>query len=137
VGFAREAAGPDPGVERGVLDAARGFFPPELWNRIEERLVFRPLSRDDIRQIARLLIADSSKRLEAERGISFEADEAALKHLIDHGGWSEDLGARPMRQTVQHLVEGALAEGILRGDFSAGDRVVVRGTEAGLEYEKG
>ena len=122
-------------VEGDVLEEARRHFAPELWNRIEERLVFSPLTRADVCQVARLLIAESSRRLEKERGIAFEADEAALEHLIVSGGWSRDLGARPMRQTIQRLVEGPLAEGILRGDFVAGDRVLVHGTGDGLSLE--
>ena len=118
-------------VEQAVLDRARTHFPIELWNRIEERLVFSPLSREDVASVARLLIADSSERLVRERGIGFEADRTALDHLIENGGWSRELGARPMRQTIQRLVEGPLAEGILRGEFSPGDRVIARLGESG------
>ena len=59
-----------------VLDAARGAVPPELWNRLDERVVFGSLSRDDVGRVARLLLDDSSRRLEAERRIRFVASRA-------------------------------------------------------------
>ena len=108
-----------------VLDAARGAVPPELWNRLDERIVFAPLAREDVARVAALLLADSSRRLEAERRIRFTASEAAVSHLLDHGGWDPALGARPMRGAVQRLVEAPLAERILSGEYGAGDEVAV------------
>ncbi len=108
-----------------VLDAARGAVPPELWNRLDERVVFGALSREDVARVARLLLADSSRRLEAERKIRFSASDEAVLHLLDHGGWDPALGARPMRGAVQRLVEAPLAERILAGEFGPGDEVRV------------
>jgi ATP-dependent Clp protease ATP-binding subunit ClpC len=108
-----------------VLEAARGAVPPELWNRLDERVVFSPLSREDVGRVAHLLLADSARRLEAERRIRFVATEAAVAHLLDHGGWDPALGARPMRGAVQRLVEAPLAERILAGEFGPGDDVRV------------
>ncbi|PID38305.1 MAG: AAA family ATPase [Proteobacteria bacterium] len=108
-----------------VLKTARRAFPIELWNRIEERLVFEPLSRAQIRKVARLLVADSSERLTKERGIGFEATDAALEYLIDHGGYDPLLGARPMRTTIQRLIESPVAEEILKGAAKEGDQLRV------------
>jgi len=108
-----------------VLDAARGAVPPELWNRLDERVVFEPLSREDVARIAGLLLAESSRRLEGERKIRFTATDAAVAHLLDHGGWDPALGARPMRGAVQRLVEAPIAEKILAGEFGPGDEVRV------------
>ncbi len=108
-----------------VIEAARGAVPPELWNRLDERVVFAPLAREDIARVARLLLADSSRRLEAERRIRFTASDAAVAHLLDHGGWDPALGARPMRAAVQRLVEAPLAERILSGELGAGEAVIV------------
>jgi ATP-dependent Clp protease ATP-binding subunit ClpC len=88
-------------------------------------VVFAPLSREDVGRVAHLLLADSARRLEAERRIRFVASDAAVAHLLDHGGWDPALGARPMRGAVQRLVEAPLAERILAGDFGAGDVVSV------------
>ncbi len=95
MGFGAQARAAPQG-ER-VLDAARASVPPELWNRIDERIAFGPLSREDVGRVARLLLADSSRRLEAERKIRFAASDDAVLHLLDHGGWDPALGARPMR----------------------------------------
>jgi ATP-dependent Clp protease ATP-binding subunit ClpC len=108
-----------------VLDAARGHFTPELWNRVDEKLVFMPLSRDEIAGIARLQLEDSRDRLHEESGIDLEFDDGVIAHLIDNGGFDPELGARPMRQTIQRLVEGAVARLILRGEVSRGDTMRV------------
>ena len=98
-----------------ALAAASRALPAELWNRIDEKLVFQPLTRDDVIAITRLLLDDSTGRLQREKRIRYEVDESVVAHLIEHGGWDARFGARPMRQTVQRLVEAAVAEAILRG----------------------
>jgi ATP-dependent Clp protease ATP-binding subunit ClpC len=108
-------------ITEEVLATARKAFPIELWNRIEERLVFEPLSRAQTVEVARLLVDESSKRLAAEKGIRFEATDAALTYLIEHGGFDPLLGARPMRTTIQRLIEGPVAEQILLGKAHDGD----------------
>ncbi len=108
-----------------AVDAARAALPPELWNRLDERLFFAPLSREDVARVARLLLAESSRRLQAERRIAFAASEEAVTHLLDHGGWDPALGARPMRGAVQRLVEAPLAEKILAGELRPGDTVAI------------
>jgi ATP-dependent Clp protease ATP-binding subunit ClpC len=126
-GAAERAA---PRADR-VLEAARGAVPPELWNRLDERLVFPPLSRDDVARIAALLLAESAARLHGERRIRYVAAPEVAAFLLDHGGYDPQLGARPMRSAVQRLVEAPLAERILAGEFGPGDdvRVEVDGGE--------
>ena len=131
IGFGAAAARDDgedpdwPRIAGEVLVTARKAFPIELWNRIEERLVFKPLSRTNVLQVARLLVADSSERLQKEKQITFEATEAALGYLIENGGYDPMLGARPMRTTIQRLIEAAVAEEILRRTATAGDHLRV------------
>jgi ATP-dependent Clp protease ATP-binding subunit ClpC len=108
-----------------VLGTAKRAFPIELWNRIEERMVFEPLSRGQILEVARLLVKDSSDRLAAEKRISFTATEPALEYLIEHGGFDPQLGARPMRTTIQRLIEGPVAEQILLRRVEGGDALRV------------
>lgn len=105
--------------------AARKALPPELWNRIDERCAFRPLEHVEVARIANLMLAESSKRLATEKGIEYVAGEDVVGLLLEKGGFDPSLGARPMRQTVQRLVEGPLAERILSGEFAQGDRVRV------------
>ncbi len=109
--------------EQAASDSARRSLPPELWNRIDERCAFKPLKEIEVAKIATLLLSESSKRLHSEKGIAYEASDEVIAHLLKSGGFDPTLGARPMRQTVQRLVEGPLAERILAGDFAQGDRV--------------
>ncbi len=132
IGFAGEdAAGAQ--AER-ALEEARAAFPPELWNRIECRLAFHPLDRGQVRKVARVLLRQRSRLLAEERGISFEATDAAIEHLIDNGGFEPTLGARPMRQTIARLVESPLAERILAGDIARGAHVRVNADSTGLRF---
>jgi ATP-dependent Clp protease ATP-binding subunit ClpC len=122
--------------EARAIEAARAAVPPELWNRLDERLVLGALSREDVARVARLLLEDSSRRLEAERKVRFEASDAAVAFLLDHGGYDAALGARPMRGAVQRLVEGPLAERILTGAVGPGDVVAVDAGTDGLRFER-
>jgi ATP-dependent Clp protease ATP-binding subunit ClpC len=99
--------------------------PPELWNRLDERVSFSPLSREDVAKVARLLVTDSSRRLEAERSIRYDATDEAIAFLVAHGGFDAALGARPMRGAIQRLVEAPLAERILAGEIAPGDVAIV------------
>ncbi|OFX24502.1 MAG: AAA family ATPase [Anaeromyxobacter sp. RBG_16_69_14] len=111
--------------EEQSLAAARAALPPELWNRLDERIFFPPLERAEVKRIAAHLLAQSSARLFAERKILFAADEEVAEHLLEHGGYDPALGARPMRGAVQRLVEAPLAERILTGSLGPGERVRV------------
>jgi len=106
-----------------ALSLARGELPLELWNRIDERCVFAPLGRDEVGAIARLLLADSARRLAAERRIELRVAEDVVAHLVENGGYDVSLGARPMRQLIQRSLETPLADAILRGEVSSGDAV--------------
>lgn len=135
MGFGASAPSTGAFAER-ALEEARSEFPPELWNRIEERLVFEPLERNDVRLIAKLLAADSAKQLSNDKQIHFELDDSAIEYLLENGGWEPTLGARPMRQALSRLIEAPLADRILRGYVQAGDRVrvVVRGGRIDFEH---
>jgi ATP-dependent Clp protease ATP-binding subunit ClpC len=111
--------------EEEVLDRAKRKLSPELWARIEEKLVFAPLSREEVKQIARLLSAESSRRLTRERGITYELDDDALDFLLEQGGFDLALGARPMRQILQRIVEAPIAARILEGRLHADEHVIV------------
>ncbi len=104
-------------AENIILKAAKSRFSPELWNRIEEKLIFHPLTRDQVEKIAHLLLMDSSKRLKNDKCIDMSFDEITLiPYLIKNGGFDPSYGARPMRKTIQSLVESRVAEWILSHD---------------------
>jgi ATP-dependent Clp protease ATP-binding subunit ClpC len=120
--------------EAQARELARKALPPELWNRIDERCAFQPLKQGEVAQIASLLLAESSKRLETEKGIRYRAGDGVVEHLLRSGGFDPSLGARPMRQTVQRLVEVPLAEKILAGDFEQGDEVLIQVSAGALSF---
>ena len=117
-----------------ALELARAAFPPELWARLDERLVFAPLLRDEVARIAQLLLEGSSRRLWEERRIAFRTGPGLVDHLIARGGWQTALGARPMRQVIQRLVESPLADAILAGRVQPGETLLASASEAGVEF---
>ncbi|RJQ36631.1 MAG: ATP-dependent Clp protease ATP-binding subunit [Dehalococcoidia bacterium] len=106
-------------------------FRPEFLNRIDDMVVFHPLNKEDIRKIVDLMLVGVSKNL-AEKEIKLEVTEAA-KALLSEKGYDEVFGARPLRRTIQNLVEDKLSEELLRGKFVAGDTVIVDVTEGEIE----
>ncbi|TQF12618.1 ATP-dependent Clp protease ATP-binding subunit, partial [Myxococcus llanfairpwllgwyngyllgogerychwyrndrobwllllantysiliogogogochensis] len=135
LGFGSEGSATTNALELAA-SAARKALPPELWNRIDERLPFRPLEEEEVARIATLLLEESSKRLSTERGIEYVAGQDVVGHLLKSGGFDPQLGARPMRQMVQRLVEGPLAERILSGEFGAGDKVRVALLAGQLAFQR-
>ncbi len=122
-------------LEKHILEQAEKRLPPELWGRIEERLVYTPLTRQEIREIAKLLASDSSSRLSKERGIAYELDDDAIDYLVDQGGFNLRLGARPMRHTLARIVEAPIAARILEGRLHADERVIVsKSSHGGLTF---
>ncbi|HKO53692.1 MAG TPA: ATP-dependent Clp protease ATP-binding subunit [Polyangiaceae bacterium] len=116
VGFGNEAQDRSD-LEQRVVAAARSALAPELYNRIDEVLVFAPLARAEVREIARRLLEGVSRALAAQRGLRLDFGPEVVEFLLDHGGFDPTLGARPMKRTIARLVEAPLAEKILRGEL--------------------
>jgi len=129
VGFGSATAGTGS-LRDAIIDAARSALSPELWNRIDEPLVFEPLTRDDVAQIAALMLRRLAARVMEERQISLTFGDGVVPFLIDAGGYDLQLGARPMRRTIARLVEGPAARLILEtGKEGGGIRVAVEENE--------
>ena len=120
--------------EQRALEAARSQLPPELWSRLDERLVFAPLLRPEVARIAELLLNDSARRLWDERQIRFRSGPGLVELLIDAGGFQSALGARPMRQIIQRLVESPLADAILAGRVRPGANLVLCAQGGAVEF---
>lgn len=99
----------------------KNYFRPELINRFDEVVLFRPLSRDELKRIVDLLLVQFNKTMESQ-GIKVALDEAAKTFIVD-SGYDPRLGARPMRRAMQNLVENVVAAKILRGDVGAGNTI--------------
>ena len=116
----RPAAG-DSGYEamkREVLGMLRGTFRPEFLNRVDEVIVFHALTEDDLARIVDLLLAELGRRL-AGHDLALEVTPAA-KAVIAREGTDPTYGARPLKRTIQRLVENPLARALLRGEFQPG-----------------
>jgi len=111
-------------IKRGLLEQElKGIFRPEFLNRFDGVIVFKPLTMDDVTQIAWLMINGITKRL-AERGITFRAEDAAVEELARQG-FDPLFGARPLRRVIQENVDNALADVLLRGEVGRKDSVVL------------
>jgi len=113
-----------------VEKALRQTFRPELLNRIDEIIVFDPLTEDDLKQIVELLLRDVRERL-ADRQVGLELTEAAKAALVKEG-FDPVFGARPLRRTIERRVANPLSRRILAGEFAEGDTALV--DYAGGEY---
>jgi ATP-dependent Clp protease ATP-binding subunit ClpC len=108
-----------------ALASVRSAMPPELFNRIDEIVVFPALSRADVGRIAQRMLTGVVSAMRREHDIELDVDESVVEALIRAGGYDPELGARPMRRTVGREVESRLAQMLLRGEISRGDRLVL------------
>jgi ATP-dependent Clp protease ATP-binding subunit ClpB len=115
-------------------DALREFFRPEFLNRIDEVVLFEPLTREQLAEIVELQLARLRGRL-AERGLALELTDAA-KEAVAEAGWDPAYGARPLKRALQRLVENPLALRLLEGDFSEADTIRVDAEDGGLVFER-
>ena len=97
----------------------RRTFKPEFLNRIDDTIVFRQLTEEDIVRIARGMLSRTAARM-AEQGITLTADDDAVSALAK-GGFDPQYGARPLRRAIQNTVEDAVAELMLEGKLKQGD----------------
>lgn len=106
-------------LEATMLAAARSTLPPELYNRIDEVLVFGPLGKNEVHEVARRLLGKLGRSL-FERGIRLDYEPDVIDVLLAEGGFDEGLGARPMKRAIMRHVEAPIAEMILREELPSG-----------------
>ena len=107
-----------PETENMVMHELRGHFRPEFLNRLDEVIMFKPLTKENISNIVNLLVADVNKRL-ADKELKIELTDAAKKFVVSHG-YDPSYGARPLKRYVQKTVETLAAKLILAGNISTG-----------------
>lgn len=134
MGFLRDGRGHlDQKQLRATVDAAlKQAFRPEFLNRIDEIVIFNPLTEEHIKKIVDLLIRETEKRL-ADRKITIHVTGEAKEWLIKEG-FDPNFGARPMRRAIQRHVENPLSKRILAGEFQEGDVVEVNADKEGLVF---
>jgi ATP-dependent Clp protease ATP-binding subunit ClpC len=117
-----------------VNEALRQAFRPEFLNRIDDIIVFHTLTEAELTQIVDLLVAEVAERL-GEQGIKLELTQAA-KALLVREGYVPAYGARPLRRTIQRLIETRLSRDILKGEFKADDTIIVDASGRTLTFGK-
>ncbi|MCI9278106.1 ATP-dependent chaperone ClpB [bacterium D16-50] len=122
-----DGIGPDgqisPEAENKVMNDLRNHFRPEFLNRLDETILFKPLSKENIGGIVSLIIADLNRRLE-DRDLSLELTEEAVQLIVDNA-YDPVYGARPLKRYIQKHVETLTAKLILSDGVGAGDRVLI------------
>jgi ATP-dependent Clp protease ATP-binding subunit ClpC len=120
-------------LKEDMLQVVRHHLRPEFVNRIDEIIVFRALSREQIVDIARLLLERTTRRLRAQDIEVKFTDEAV--ELIAEEGFEPEYGARPLRRTIQRRVDNELSRMVLSGSLEPGDKVLVGGEEERLTFD--
>ena len=122
------------GVQDAVMQELHNAFRPEFLNRLDEIVLFKPLTRNELGDILDRMLHGTEGRLE-ERGIRIELEESA-KELILREGYDPAFGARPLRRYLQRTLETLLARGIISGEILDGEKVILVDRDGKLEIEK-
>ncbi len=120
-------------MKERVMDEVKRMFKPEFINRIDEIMVFHPLNKENIREIAGVMLKSIVSRTREQVGISLTVEESALEYLAEKG-FDEKYGARPLRRTIQSELEDKLSEALLEGRIKKEDEVFVRQADGELLF---
>jgi ATP-dependent Clp protease ATP-binding subunit ClpB len=122
-------------VRDRVMEVLQQHFRPEFLNRVDEVIVFKALTKEQLRAIVDIQLEGLRRRL-GERKIELEVTDAA-KELLAERGWDPVYGARPLKRTIQRLLQDRLAMAVLEGRFRDGDRIMVEVENGELKFERG
>lgn len=135
VGFTTGATQNQPArLRASVNDALRRTFRPEFLNRIDDSIIFDPLTPEQIGEIVDLMLRDLQERLQ-EHKVSITLTDAAKTWLADTG-YDSKFGARPLRRAIEQHIDNPLARGIIAGDFGEGDQVSIDADDNNLTFTK-
>jgi ATP-dependent Clp protease ATP-binding subunit ClpC len=116
-------------MKQRVMERIERVFRPEFLNRVDDVIVFRHLTIEDLKQVIDLELAKVRERL-GERGLKLKLSDEAKTFLIKKGS-NTDFGARPLRRSIENFVEDPLSEELLKGEFQGKDTIVVDVKEVG------
>jgi ATP-dependent Clp protease ATP-binding subunit ClpC len=122
-------------MKDGVMEEVKRLFKPEFINRIDEILVFRMLTKDDIKEIVKIMLDSLGERTKSQLNLTLTVTEDAVVHLAE-SGFDKNYGARPVRRGIQTQIEDELAEKILQGEIAPGDHVQVDYREEKMVFSK-
>lgn len=109
-------------MKNNVMEEVKRMFKPEFLNRIDDIIVFRTLSKEDVKGITALMLKELKNRLAKQLGITLTYGDT-VKNFIFEKGYDKKYGARPLKRAIQNNIEDSLAEEILAGNFRSGDKV--------------
>ena len=126
LGFGERSAEADyEAMKSAVMEEVKRIFRPEFINRVDNIIVFRALTKEEIGKIASLLLSQFAKRAQEAMRITMHFTDSARKHIAE-AGFSEKYGARPLKRRIQEEIEDPLAEKLLAGEIREGDAVTCR-----------
>lgn len=117
-----------------VLEELRRTFRPEFLNRLDETIVFHSLNREHIKSIVDLMLEELNQKL-AEHQLQIEVTDGAKEVLVDEG-FDSEFGARPLRRSIQRLIENPLSERLLAGDFNENDTILIDAENNQIIFKK-
>ncbi|MBQ7260023.1 MAG: AAA family ATPase, partial [Lachnospiraceae bacterium] len=124
-----------PQAQEAVLNDLRNHFRPEFLNRLDETIMFKPLTKENIGGIVGLIIEDLNRRL-SDRNLSIKLSEEAEKLIVEQS-YDPVYGARPLKRYIQKTVETLAAKLILKGDIAEGDTITITVKDGQLEAAAG
>ena len=116
-----------------VMDEVKRLFKPEFLNRIDDIIVFHQLNKEHMKEIVSIMLKSVEKRAKEQMDIALSVTAQAKELLVDKG-YDEKYGARPLRRTIQNLLEDKLAEAVLDGTVKVGDEVEVVPSSGALAF---
>lgn len=136
LGFAGEASDEKDHefMKNGVMEEVKRLFKPEFLNRIDDMIVFHALTRDEVKDIADLLLRNFAARVKTQMGMELKYGEAVKNYIFDKG-YDKKYGARPLRRAIQNEIEDRMAEEILAGNIQAGQTVRISVVKAGIKFK--
>lgn len=132
IGFQQQEKTDQKRIKSTIESALKRTFRPEFLNRVDDIIIFQPLTREHLKNIVDLLIGETAGRL-ADRNIKLKLDDEAKSWLIKEG-YDPTYGARPLRRAIQRHIENPLSAKILRGEFKEGDIISVSADTEGLTF---
>jgi ATP-dependent Clp protease ATP-binding subunit ClpC len=120
-------------MKERLLQEIDKHFRPEFLNRLDDIIVFRALTREDLKTVVEYEMAHVKERLE-DRGVTLELTDEAKEFIIEKG-YSSEYGARPLKRTIERLIEDPMSEEILRGQFKNVLKVVLRLRDGHLYFD--
>ena len=122
-------------AEKAVRDILKDYFRPEFLNRVDDIVVFKALAKEQVKDIANLMLKNLNQRVSKQVKVTLSWDEAVLQYLADEG-YEPNFGARPLRRLLTHVVETELSKAIIRGDVAEGDNVAMTMQEGRIAFNK-